>query len=491
MPRVERTIIIAAPVDRVYQWWARMENVARVMPHIRKVQRTGPFTTHWEADGPNGQVVEWDATIVQDLPQRQLAWESRGGPVPNRADLDFESLEGGRTRMKITLQESSERPLGPGGAALLTADLDEALARFQAALDAEPAVVHASAPYLNLFYRAMAATAGVMLILALAWSLIALIEVWVIVLGALLVASSLRPPVDGLMHLRLPRAAAVGVTFLAVSALVTVLLAVLIPQVMTQGQDLATSLPLYVDNVQAQLTKLHAKHPLVPESSRIMSYIAETASQVMANAFTITGKFVWLTIVFISILFLAFFMLLDGRQLVETVVRLVPLRQKAHIPALMHTVERRVGGYMLGLLVICVIAGVLTWGALALLGLPYALLVGAVTALLQAIPFVGPIVGGALAGLIGLSKSGSLALWAIVVYAGIQQVVGQALFPLIMGRTIGMHPVWVAVVLLVGGTLYGLTGAFLAIPVAIAVSIVIECYYLPWADAKSADDLPA
>lgn len=490
MPRVERTIIVAAPVDRVYQWWARIENVARVLPHVRAVKRTGPFTTHWEAEGGDGQLVEWDATIVQDLPQRQLAWESRGGPVPNRADLEFEALGSDRTRLHIALQESSEKPLGPNGTALLTSDLDEALARFQAALAQEPATASVAAPFLELFYRAMAATAGVMLILALAWSLIALIEVWVIVLGALLVASSLRPPVDWLMHLRLPRVAAVGVTFLAVSALVTVLLAVLIPQVMTQGQDLATSLPLYVDNLQAQLTKLHAKHPLVPEGSRIMSYVAETASQILANAFTITGKFVWLTIVFISILFLAFFMLLDGRQLVETVVRMIPLRQKAHVPALMHTVERRVGGYMLGLLVISVIAGVLTWWALALLGLPYALLVGAVTALLQPIPFVGPIVGGALAGLIGFSKSGSLALWALAVYVGIQQVIGQALFPLLMGRTIGMHPVWVAVVLLVGGTLYGLTGAFLAIPVAIAVSIVIECYYLPWADAKSADDGP-
>ena len=489
MPQVERTIIVQAPVDRVYQWWARMENVPQVMPRVRDVKRTGPFTTHWQAEGGDGQLVEWDATIVQDLPQRQIAWESRGGPVPNRGNVDFEALSHDRTRVHVTLHESSERPLGPNGTALLVTDLDEALERFARAMEAQgpPPPIALARPYRDLFYRAMAATAGALLILGLAWSLVALVEVWVIVLGALLVAASLNPAVDWLMRLRMPRGAAVGVTFLAVSAAVTVLLMVLIPQVFIQGQELATSLPLYVDNVQAHMTKLHARHPFFPEGNKLMPYVAETGSQVLANAFTMTGKFVWLVIVLLSILFLALFMLLDGRRLVETLVRLIPVPQKSHVPALMHTVEQRVGHYMLGLVFICAIAGVLTWGCMAVMGVPYALLVGAVTALLQAIPFVGPLIGGALAGLLGLSKSGSLAIWALIVYGAIQQVIGQALFPLLMGRTIGMHPVWVAVVLLVGGTLYGLTGAFLAIPVAIALSIVIECYYLPWAEAKSAE----
>lgn len=342
-------------------------------------------------------------------------------------------------------------------------------------------------PYRSLFLKGMAVTSGALLTVALAWSLVALIEVWVIVIGALLVAAALGPAVDSLMRLKLPRAAAVGITFLAVSAAATILLMVLIPQVMTQGQDLAASMPSYVDRLQENLTQLHARHKFVPEGTRLIGYIAETGSQVLANAFTMTGKFVWLVIVFLSILFLAFFMLLDGMRLQATLVRLIPSRQKSHFPDLLHQVEQRVGQYMAGLGIICALAGLLTWWVLALLGLPYALLVGAVTALLQAIPFVGPLIGGGLAALIGLSKSGTLALWTLFWYTAIQQLIGQVLFPWIMGRTIGMHPAWVAVVLLVGGTLYGLTGAFLAIPVAIAVSIILECYYLPWAEAKSAE----
>lgn len=491
MPRVERTIIVHAPVDRVYQWWARMENLPKVMPRLREVKRTGPFSTHWQAEGEDGQLIEWDAAITQDLPQRRLEWESKSGPVPNRGHVNFEALSRDRTRLRVTLSESSERPMGPGGTALLVSDLDDALVRFQVAMEADTqalGVPGPRVPYGGLFYGSMAATAGVLLVGALAWSLVALIDVWVIVLGALLLGATLGPAVSWLESKRLPRPLAVMVTFLAALGLVVAILVGLIPTVMIQGQELAVSLPYYMDKLQATMTSLHEKHALIPEGSRLMAYLAEQASSVLSNAFSITGRIVSITVVVISILFLALFLLLDGGGLQTNLLRLIPLRQKSHFPALLYTVQERVGHYMLGLVAICLLAGVLTWGALAILGVPYALLIGAVTALLQAIPFVGPLVGGAMAVLIAASKSAQLAVWALVVYGIIQQVIGQLLFPVIMGRTIGMHPFWIAVALLVGGTLYGLTGAFLAIPLAIAASIVIDCYYIPWAQSKADDD---
>jgi predicted PurR-regulated permease PerM len=489
LPRIERTIIVQAPVDRVYQWWRHMENLPKVLPRLRTVKRTGPFSTHWQAEGEHGELLEWDAIILQDLPQRQLEWESKTGPVPNKGHIDFEALSGDRTRLRVSLTESSERPMGPGGTALMVNDLDDALVRFQQAMEAEksPSDPEPRVPYGGLFYGAMSATAGVLLIGALAWSLVALIEVWVIVFGALLVGATLSPAIAWLESKRIPRSLAVTVVFLAVLTGVVGILVGLIPTVMIQGQELAVSLPYYVDKLQTIMTALHERHAMIPEGSRLMAYVAEQASSVLSNAFSITGRIVWVTVVIISILFLAMFMLLDGGGLQQNFLRLIPIRQKSHFPALLHTVQERVGRYMLGLGAICLLAGLLTWGSLAALGVPYALLIGAVTTLMQAIPFVGPLVGGSMAALIGLSKSAQLAVWAIVVYAIIQQIIGQFLFPVIMGRTIGMHPFWIAVALLVGGTLYGLTGAFLAIPLAIAVSIVIDCYYIPWAEARAMD----
>jgi predicted PurR-regulated permease PerM len=483
LPRVERTLIVNAPVDRVYQWWARWENLPAVLPRLRQVKRTGPLTTHWTAEADDGRIVEWDAVITQDMPQRQLAWEAKAGPVKLKGQVDFEALSGDRTRLHLVLLE--EGATGP----MLLGDVDDALVAFQQHIEAGPPVapLPVAYPYRDLFYKAMSATAGVLVVAGVAWGLITLVEVWMILLGALLVSATLSPAVAFLMHLRLPRLLAVAVTFLTVLAGVSIVFIVLIPGIMAQGQELAARLPAYAGDVQAYLTRLHEQRPFIPEGTQVMGFLAGQASVMLGNAFSLTTRFVWIIVVVLSILFLSLFMLLDAARLQETLMRLMPIPQKSHMPALLHTVQERVGQYMLGVAFICGLAGVLTWGVLALMGVPYALLIGAVTTILQVVPFVGPLFGGAIAALIGLSKSPETALWTLVVYAVIQQVIGQFLFPLVMGRTIGMHPVWVMLAILIGGTLYGLVGAFVAIPIAIAVSIVLECYYMPWAEARAGE----
>jgi predicted PurR-regulated permease PerM len=486
LPRVERTLIVQAPVDRVYLWWARWENLPAVMPRLRQVTRTGPLTTHWKAEAADGTPVEWDTVITQDLPQRQLAWESKAGPVRLKGQVEFEALSGDRTRLHLILSE--EGTTGP----LLLEDFDAALAAFQATIEGGPAVppLPVAYPYRDLFYKAMSATAGVLLVAGVAWGLLSLVEVWMIVLGALLVSATLSPAVAFLMRLRMPRLLAVAVTFLTVLAGLTIVFVVLIPGIMVQGQELAAKLPAYAGELQAYLTQLNAKHPSIPAGTQVMGFLGEQASVVLGNAFSLTTRFIWLLVVVLSIMFLSLFMLIDGARLQDALMRLVPIPQKSHMPALIHTVQERVGQYMLGVAFICGLAGVLTWAALALMGVPYALLIGASTTLLQVVPFVGPLFGAAIAGAIGLSKSPETAVWTLAVYGVIQQVIGQFLFPLIMGRTIGMHPVWVMVAILVGGTLYGLVGAFVAIPIAIAISIVLECYYVPWAEARAAEGTP-
>ena len=482
MARLERTLIVQAPVDRVYHWWATWEHLPAVMPRLRQVKKTGPLATHWEAEGPDGQLLAWEAAITHDMPQRLLAWESRG-PVRLKGQVEFEALSGDRTRLTVTLSTPDN-----SAAEAILGDLDEALSAFKAAMEAEPPVppLPVAYPYRDLFYKAMAATAGVLVVAGLAWGLMSLMEIWMILLGALLLGATLSPAVAFLGRW-MPRGAAVSLTYLAVAALAGVVLLVLVPGIMTQGQELAGKLPGYAADLQDLLTRLHEKHRFIPEGNMLMGYMADQASTVLGNAFSLTTRFIWLLVVVLSVLFLSLFMLLDGPRLQSTLIRVVPIPQKTHIPALLHTVQERVGQYMLGVAFICGLAGVVTWAVLSAMGVPYALLIGATTSLLQVVPFIGALFGGAIAGAIALSKSPEAALWTLVAYAIIQQIIGQFLFPLIMGRTIGMHPVWVMLAILIGGTLYGLVGAFVAIPIAIAVSIVLECYYVPWAEAKAGE----
>jgi hypothetical protein len=191
VPRIERTLIVQAPVERVYRWWAEWENLPKVLPRLRDVRKTGPLTTHWRAEDAAGQVLEWDATITQDLPQRQIAWEAKHGPVRVKSQVDFEALSGDRTRLHLIVSEE-----GATGS-LLTDGLDEALHHFKALIEAGPPVppLPVAYPYRDVFYRAMAATAGILTIAGVAWGLVSLMEVWMIFVGGLLLAATLSPAV--------------------------------------------------------------------------------------------------------------------------------------------------------------------------------------------------------------------------------------------------------------------------------------------------------
>lgn len=489
MARVERTVTIKAPVDRVYRWWARWEHMPEFWPRLHEIKRTGPFSSLWRTEDEAGRPHEWEVEIVEDLPQRRIRWESTRRGHLHRGQADFEALAEDKTRLHLVIEEDEEAgPAHPP--AVLLADLDTALEllRLEMETDAPLPPLPVAYPYRDIFYKALSATAGFMVIAGVAWSMLKLSEVWMILVASLLVAATLSPAATWLARRGLPRAIAVTLTFLATLAAIGVLFLVLIPSIIAQGQELAARAPGYLAELQALLARLHAQNPSIPEGTTLMGYLSNQASSLLGNAVSVTTWLMWVLVVVLSILFISLFILLDGPRLQTTLLRFIPLPQKSEVPALLHTVQERVGQYMLGLAVICGLAGVLTWWILALMGVPYALLIGGVTALLQAIPFVGPLIGGGLAALIGLSKSVETALWTLLAYTVIQQVIGQFLFPLIMGRTIGMHPVWIAIALLVGGTLYGLVGAFLAIPVAIAISIILECYYFPWAEAKASEE---
>ena len=335
-------------------------------------------------------------------------------------------------------------------------------------------------PYVDLFYRSMAATAGVAVTLGLVWSLVALIEVWVIAVGALMVGATLSPTVAWLERHGIQKAWAVSAIVTGVLLVGVALGTLLLPTILLQGQEFATALPSYIDNLSPLLERLHKRYPMLPNGARLMETLASQVSPLFTNLFSMTGRLVWYLVVGLSILFLGFFALIDGHRIKATMVRVSPYRARGAMLTWLGMLEWRVGRYMAGLVGICGLAGTLTWATMWGLGVPDALLIGAVTALLQGIPLVGPLIAAALAGLLALSVSAKMALWALLGFAVIQQLIGQWLFPWLMGRSIGMHPAWVALVLLVGATLYGLTGAFLAIPVAIALSSVLECFEIPW-----------
>lgn len=138
--QIRHSIDIDAPVERVFEFWSRFENLPQFMSHVREVRSLGGGRTHWVVSGPAGTPVEWDAMTTRFEANRTLAWRTvEGALVEHTGSVRF-SPHGNRTRLHVTM---SYRPLGGalghGLASLLGADpqslMAEDLARFKALME--------------------------------------------------------------------------------------------------------------------------------------------------------------------------------------------------------------------------------------------------------------------------------------------------------------------------------------------------------------------
>ncbi len=109
--RVESSVVVEAPVSRVYDYWRNLENLPNFMTNIEEVRSTGPRTTHWRIKGPLGTKMEFDAQTTQEEENSALAWNSVDGNVETSGQVRFQELGPERTRVEVTLNYADP----PGG----------------------------------------------------------------------------------------------------------------------------------------------------------------------------------------------------------------------------------------------------------------------------------------------------------------------------------------------------------------------------------------
>jgi predicted PurR-regulated permease PerM len=175
----------------------------------------------------------------------------------------------------------------------------------------------------------------------------------------------------------------------------------------------------------------------------------------------------------ITVVFLCFYRVVERATIKRAVLRLVPSQRAKDVNAVWLEVEEKLGGWARGQRLVMAVMGVMAGVGFYLIGLPNPLLLAILAALGELIPLIGPLLGFAPAVIVALIVDPSLALVVIVYALIIQQIEGNILVPRIMGHTVGVSPLTVVLGILIGSILYGLPGAFLAIPVAGTVQVIV------------------
>lgn len=180
----------------------------------------------------------------------------------------------------------------------------------------------------------------------------------------------------------------------------------------------------------------------------------------------------------VAIFFVAFFWTIESERIKRSGIALLPLSRRESARELVDEIEQRVGGYVAGQSLLSLIIGGLSLVAYLIIGIPYALALAVVIALMEFVPVIGPLIGAVPSLIIALSISPSKAVWVLITSLVIHQLEANVFGPRVMKRTLGMRPLVTLVAMTAFGTLFGVLGALIALPLAAVIQMLLERYLL-------------
>jgi len=315
---------------------------------------------------------------------------------------------------------------------------------------------------------------------------------WIFIAG--FIAIALSGPVNFLQR-RMRRGTAVALVYLGLILVPVLIMSALVPPIVTQGNNLAQSLPDYARDLtdfvekNDRLRQIEADYDITSKLEEQASKLPERLGDAAGVLSDIGVGVVNSLFAAITILIMSIFMINSARGWLDAFADRYPPDRSRWLKRLYDRIGATVGNYVAGALLQATIAGVLAWIMLMILGVPYALPLAVVVFLLDLVPLVGATLGAIIVGVVTLFSDFPVdtIIWVIfsVIY---QQVENSVIQPRIQARAVAVHPFVVLVSVLFGSTLFGVLGALLAIPVAAAIQISIR-EYTAFRDTP-AEDMP-
>jgi predicted PurR-regulated permease PerM len=294
-----------------------------------------------------------------------------------------------------------------------------------------------------------------------------------------LVAIGLSPLVNAierkrLMRQQVPRWAAILVIYLFIIGVIVGIGILVIPPIVRQARELAMALPRLLHQGQQWLIN----HGLLTHEITAQEAVQQTTGSGAQDTIGLIASaalgFVGGIFGVITILVLAFYLLVDSSGLVTVFVRLFPREKRAQVEGACRRVTNKVSAWLGGQLLLGGIIGSTAALGLFLMGVPFFYVLALIAGIGEMIPIVGPILSAVPAIAVALSVKPALALGVIAFFFAQQQLENHILVPRIMQRQVGISAVFVIIALLIGGSLLGVIGAILAVPTAAILQVVFQ-----------------
>jgi len=314
----------------------------------------------------------------------------------------------------------------------------------------------------------------------LAFAFRQLVTLAVAVLATVMLAILLSGIANPLERHGVPRAAGALIGLLSVLGVVTAILALVIPPFVDQTNEFVDNVPAIADDVEE---RIHDVTGLERSEigNRIQNFAegyTEDPERFIAPLASIGFGVAGVVAALLLMLIVAYYIAANPKPLERGVVRVFPPERRDHAEHVLRRLHDAWVGWMRGVGVDMFATGLLLYVFLSLIGLDFAIVFAVIAALLTLIPYYGAFIAAIPPFLFALADSPGKAALVLAIYVGVQQFEGNVTIPLVMSRTVQMHPAVIAVGVLVVGQLFGVAGLFVAIPLLSFITIAIEEFWI-------------
>lgn len=317
-------------------------------------------------------------------------------------------------------------------------------------------------------------------VVAAVWVIVNTWQVWLLAFTALIIAAAILPAARFGERRGIPRGVTVLVVYVVVAGVFALMGRLLWPALSEQGKQFMENLPTLIENVKGWVGDIEyylgswgASLPSAKPDN-----VGGMAGAVVANTLKATAGAVGVVVGVLAVLVVAAYLVIDGRTVGALLLSLLPPAHRDVAVRLTPAVLDRIGGYVRGQLISSLFVGVLIAIVLTLMGVKYGLLIGALAAVFNIVPFVGATLAAILAVLSALNESVALAAFAVLAMWAAQTVEAKFFAPHFVGRATGLHPIAVLLALLAGAHMAGLIGALVAVPFVAGLWEVVRALYV-------------
>jgi predicted PurR-regulated permease PerM len=314
------------------------------------------------------------------------------------------------------------------------------------------------------------------------WQFLAVVGLPIILAGILYYL--MNPIVDYLEKQKIPRLYSIIGLFVTVVALIVWGSVVIIPKIQEQTISFIDNFPQYVKTIDQKLTEILSdplfnqfREQLESAGDKFMSSAGDMLQDISKSTVQSLGSFVGtIATIFVAIItmpFILFYLLKDGKRLAPYFVNFLPTRMRKPTLKVLSEMNAQVSSYIRGQLTVAFTVAIMFMIGFALIGLDYAVTLGIIAGFLNLIPYLGSFLAIIPAIFLGIVAGPAMLIKVLIVAALEQTIEGRLISPLVLGNQLAIHPVTILLVLLTSGKLFGIVGVILGIPVYAAAKVII------------------